>query len=118
MDRLFPETLNLATLCRQVHVVHVGDDLPEHYPGRGDLGLDLLSRCLAGLSVILGTSAQNLTAVVMRWALGLRGRQRAIVRVPLSTSPPFAAAGAPKKTSKVLEQLEINQGHSDDVSPP
>ena len=52
VGRLFLVILNLATLCRHVHVVLVGEDHSEHYLGHGDLGLDLLSRCLAGLSVI------------------------------------------------------------------
>ena len=32
-------------------------------------------------------------------------------------NPLFAAAGGPKTISKVLEQLAINLGHADDVSP-
>ena len=80
MDRLFPVILKLATLCCQVHVVLVGDDLPGQY--------------------------------------GLRGRQRAIVRVPINKSSHFAAADAPKMGPNVFGQLEINLGHSDDVSPP
>jgi hypothetical protein len=72
--------LKLATLCCQVHVALVGEDLPGHY--------------------------------------GLLGRQRAIVRVPINKGSHFAAAGAPKRGSNVFGQLEINLGHSDDVSPP
>ena len=72
--------LKLATLCCQVHVALVGEDLPGHY--------------------------------------GLLGRQRAIVWVPINKGSHFAAAGAPKKGSNVFGQLEIDLGHSDDVSPP
>ena len=54
---------------------------------------------LAGLFVTLGTSAPKPDSCGKR-----------------CQSPPFAAAGAPKTTSKVLEQLEVNLGHAIDVS--
>ena len=48
----FPGNSELGHPCRHVHKVLVGEDHSENYLGHGDLGLDLLSRCLAGLSVI------------------------------------------------------------------
>ena len=54
---------------------------------------------LAGLFVTLGTSAPKPDSCGKR-----------------CQSPPFAAAGAPKTTSKVLEQLEVNLRHAIDVS--